>query len=137
MTDSLFPIKSPISEIASRVLVIKPYRHEGAWVFDDPSVGLHREPFVAGVTEMIDRLVASIPNTEKGFQLRFAPFPFEGHQTSLSWVRTDPVEGNWYRAEDTGEEGWLCPALFFYFPAAPEKIYVKAEPISPQEQARC
>jgi hypothetical protein len=25
-------------------------------------------------------------------------------------------------------EGWLCPALFKYFPSAPREIYVKVEP---------
>ena len=39
----------------------RPLRHEGAWVFDEPRVGLCREPFVAGVAEMTDRLVAGIP----------------------------------------------------------------------------
>ena len=24
-------------------------------------------------------------------------------------------------------EGWLCPALFKYFPVAPDTLYVKAE----------
>jgi hypothetical protein len=27
-------------------------------------------------------------------------------------------------------EGWLCPALFKYFEAAPKDLYVKAEPLS-------
>lgn len=39
------------------ILIIAPYRYEGTWVFDDPNVGLVREPFVAGVPEMIDHLV--------------------------------------------------------------------------------
>jgi len=113
-------------------MAIHPYRHEGAWVFDDESVGLTKEPFVAGVTEMIDRLVAPIADAAKGFTLRFAATPFAGHQASLSWLRADAVEGNWYRADDTGEEGWLCPALSWYFPAPPRKIFVQAEPRSTQ-----
>jgi hypothetical protein len=39
------------------IMVIAPYRHEGTWVFDDPSAGLVKEPFVAGIPEMIDILV--------------------------------------------------------------------------------
>jgi hypothetical protein len=69
------------------VFVIEPYRHDGAWVFDEPRVGLCREPFVAGITEMIDRLVAGIPDAHKGFRLRFAGFPFARYQASLTWVR--------------------------------------------------
>jgi hypothetical protein len=33
--------------------VIHPYRDWGTWVFDDPRVGLRREPFVAGIPEMV------------------------------------------------------------------------------------
>lgn len=110
------------------VLVIEPYQFEGIWVFDDPAVGLKQEPFVAGITEMIDRLTINIPNADKGFRLLFSVRPFEGHQTVLSWLRADAIEGNWYRAEDQGDEGWLCPALFHYFPEPPKNIFIKAEP---------
>ena len=123
----LFPIHPRLNAMPNGILVIEPYRHDNAWVFDDPAAGLVREPFVAGVTEMIDRLVAGIPDAAEGFRLLFAVHPFAGYQATLCWVRADPVEGNWYRAEDTGEEGWLCPALFYYFPVAPTKIYVRAE----------
>ena len=47
--------------------VIAPYKHHGMWVFDDPRVGLVQEPFVAGADTMIDRVVADIPNANKGF----------------------------------------------------------------------
>ena len=49
--------------------VIAPYKHHGMWVFDDPRVGLNQEPFVAGADAMIDRVVADIPNADKGFTL--------------------------------------------------------------------
>jgi hypothetical protein len=55
MADPLFPIRSPRAEMPDDVLVIEPYRYQHAWVFDDPTTDLVREPFVAGVTEMIDR----------------------------------------------------------------------------------
>jgi hypothetical protein len=32
-----------------------------------------------------------------------------------------------YRCDDPPMEGWLCPALFRYFEAAPPELYVKAE----------
>ena len=44
--------------------VIVPYKYEGLWVFDDPAVGLVREPFVSGIDTMIDKLVAGIPNAD-------------------------------------------------------------------------
>ena len=34
------------------IMVVKPYKWEGMWVFDDDKTGLVREPFVAGVPEI-------------------------------------------------------------------------------------
>jgi hypothetical protein len=128
MTEPLFPVKPILGASMNRVYTIEPYKHEGTWVFDDPRVGLEREPFVAGVTEMMDRLTASIPDAANGFRLLFAAQPFDGYENRLTWLRADPVEGNWYRAEDQGDEGWLCPALLCYFPVAPHAVYLRAEP---------
>src|SRR5439155_1565478 len=75
--------------------VIAPYKYEGMWVFDDPAVGLSREPFVAGIDTMIDRLVASIPGAERGFRLLFSATPFPGHTVKLEW-RREEAGGNWY-----------------------------------------
>ena len=44
------------------IMVIHPYKHEGMWVFDDESVELVREPFVAGADEIIETLVSRIQN---------------------------------------------------------------------------
>src|SRR5262249_56262104 len=78
---ALFPIKANQSEQSDTLFVIEPYRHDAAWVFDESAFGLRKEPFVAGVTEMIDRLVAGIPNAAEGFCLFFMSFPFPGYQT--------------------------------------------------------
>ena len=48
--------------MANALMVIAPYWYQGTWVFDDEAVGLNKEPFVAGVPEMIDNLVKAIPN---------------------------------------------------------------------------
>lgn len=113
---------------ANTIMVIQPYWHAGTYVFDDPAVGLVQEPFVSGIPEMIDFLVKDIPDARKGFRLLFSAQPFPGWQQRLVRVRED-VGGNWYSAPDLGMEGWLCPALFKYFPAAPAELYVKAEPL--------
>jgi hypothetical protein len=44
------------------LFVIAPYKYEGMWVFDDPAVGLSKEPFIAGIDMMIDKVVAGIPS---------------------------------------------------------------------------
>ncbi|HEV7282660.1 MAG TPA: DUF6717 family protein [Pirellulaceae bacterium] len=110
------------------IMMIAPYRHQGTWVFDDASTGLVREPFVAGVPEMIDVLVEDVPNAEKGFRMLFSAKPFPGHQKKLTWLR-EASGGNYYALEEPPMEGWICPAMFKYYREAPKELYVKAEPI--------
>lgn len=113
--------------------IISPYNYNGAWVFDDPTVGLVKEAFVCGSDKIIEHLSRDIPDARDGFNLYFSAAPFPGHQAHLKWDREE-LEGNWYRLDDDGDhtpamEGWLCPALFKYFERAPMDIYAQAAPI--------
>ena len=81
---------------------------------------------MAGIPQMMDKLVVGIPNAEQGFRLIFSAQEFPGHTHKLVWKRKD-VSGNWYYCPQFDEEGWLCPALFKFFREAPKEIYVKAE----------
>jgi len=116
------------------VLTLHPYRNsdKGSWAFDDQRTGLHREPFVRGITEMIDRVVAvkRIPNANRGITLTFAHTPFDGCDVKLLLQRPEGG-GNWYAGDVLGEhmEGWLSPALFLYFRQAPRELYVRCEPL--------
>jgi len=112
--------------MTNAMMVIYPYREQYTWVFDDERVGLVREPFVQGVPEMINVLVADIPNAAQGFRLLFSANPFPGYQAEMLWLKEE-YGGNWYRWESKNLEGWLCPALLKYFPEAPPKFYCKAE----------
>ena len=107
-------------------MVIYPYLDEEIWVFDDDRAGLIREPFVSGIPQMIDLMVADIPNAEWGFKLFFSQNPFPEYQAELTWLREEHG-GHWYRWAAKNMEGWLCPALFRYFSETPQKIYCKAE----------
>ena len=111
------------------LFVIAPYRYSGMWVFDDPAVGLVKEPFVSGIDTMIDRVVAdaNIPDAENGFTIVFSAQPFPGYQLQLQWRRAE-YGGNWYYSPQLDIEGWLCPALFKYFESAPVDLYARAEP---------
>jgi len=109
------------------MLVIHPYRVEGMWVFDDARAGLVQEPFVSGADLILDRLVEGIPGAEKGFTLLFSASPFPGFQAQFDWRRAEHG-GNWYFCRQLGMEGWLCPALFKYFEAAPPTIYAQCKP---------
>jgi hypothetical protein len=112
----------------SGVMTLQPYWYNSTWVFDDTAAGLQHEPFVQGVPEMVNALVKDIPNARDGFRLRFSAQPFQGYQKRLTWVQAKDG-GNVYRSEDPPLEGWLCPALFRYFKAAPPYLYVQAEPL--------
>jgi hypothetical protein len=115
---------------ANSIFVITPYWHGGTWVFDDPAVGLVKEPFVAGVPEILNELVSHIPNARHGFKLLFSDDPFPGYQGEFIKTRAE-YSGTWYRsAKDVGQEGWLCPALFKYYSIAPEHLYVRVETLS-------
>jgi hypothetical protein len=113
---------------SNAILVIAPYWYQGTWVFDDSDAGLKREPFVAGVPEMIDVLVKDIPDARDGFRLLFSANPFPGYQKKLTWLRGD-MGGNFYRLDDPPMEGWICPAMFRYYQSAPQALYIKAEPL--------
>src|SRR5947208_876010 len=84
----LFPQRRA-SVPANALIVIVPYRHAGTWVFDDAKAGLVREPFVAGVPEMMDVLTRGIPDATNGFRLLFSAHPFPGFQKKLTWLRGD------------------------------------------------
>lgn len=109
------------------IVAIHPYKANGMWVFDDPAVGLVQEPFVSGADAIIDRAVAWIPKAEEGFTLIFSATPFPGFQFEFQW-RREEYGGNWYYNGALEMEGWLCPALFKYFEAAPERLYAEFRP---------
>jgi uncharacterized protein DUF6717 len=109
------------------IFVIKPYKWEGLWVFDDPAVGLVKEPFVGGADTIIDVATMHIPTAGQGFLAVFSAGSFPDAQIVLEWVREEGG-GNVYRWPEKGMEGWLCPALLTYFQQAPEKLFVQVKP---------
>ncbi|MDB5336578.1 MAG: hypothetical protein JWN70_2197 [Planctomycetaceae bacterium] len=110
------------------IFVIKPYRWNGRWVFDDPTVGLFMEPFVGGADTMIDRATAHIPNAAEGFLAIFSANAFPDSQIVLEWRKVDGT-GNTYRWPEMGLDGWLCPALLRYFSEPPAKLFIQIEAI--------
>jgi hypothetical protein len=113
---------------ANAIMVIAPYWYNGTWVFDDSAVGLKREPFVAGVPEMIDILVKDIPDAKQGFRLTFSANPFPTYQKKLTWLRGDAI-GNFYKMDDPPVAGWICPAMSKYYGTPPPNLYVRADAI--------
>ena len=104
------------------IMIIKPYKYAGTWVFDDENTGLVREPFVSGADEIIDVMVEQIEGAEDGFALTFSELPFPGHDLELI-RRHEEGGGWWYHSPVLDMDGWLCPALFRYFEEAPVRLY--------------
>ena len=112
--------------LGNAMLVIEPYRSGTTWRFDEPALHLHGEPFVQGMPEMIDKMVQGIPGSDTSVRLIFSQRPFPGWQYRLD-LEHEEDGGNWYFNETYQMKGWLCPALFKFFPRAPQHIYARAE----------
>ena len=108
------------------IFVIKPYKWEGLWVFDDSAVGLVKEPFVGGADTIIDVATSHIPNADRGFLAVFSASPFPGAQIVLEWVGEE-MGGNVYRWPEKEMQGWLCPALLRYFSEPPQKLFIQVK----------
>lgn len=125
------PLAPPANLHGNAIHVIAPYKHHGMWVFDDPRVGLHQEPFVGGADDWIDRVTADIPGAADGYLMVFSAQPFPGAQFQMERRPPDPgrdMGGTWYWSEQLGMEGWLCSALFRYFAQPPERLHVQVKP---------
>lgn len=113
--------------MVNAIFIIKPYWYNGTWVFDDNERGILKEPFVSGAPEIINWMVREIPRAKKGFKLLFSDAPFPGYQLKLDWLKEE-FNGNWYRNDLLGAEGWLCSCLGKFYPeGAPTTLYAKAE----------
>lgn len=109
--------------IANAIKTILAYKWNGLWVFDEESVGLVKEPFVAGADTLLDR----ISDGHQSIVLIFSDIEFPDYHFSTVLVDTAPSGSNYYCPE-LDHNLWLCPALFKFFPEAPQTIYVKAIP---------
>jgi hypothetical protein len=130
---NLFKTKNkPVSN--NTMFTLQPYRYLDQWVFDDFTRGLVAEAFVCGMSEIIDEVLLESEidpvDVQDGFRMTFSTTAFPDHTHSLSWERGDEESGNWYRCDQTNQSGWLCPALFLFFPKAPERLYARADKLN-------
>lgn len=116
------------------IQVIKPYKQNGIWMFDDAAKGLLGEAFVAGADNFIEQLADTVGRVKSrsGFNLVFSEHPFPEHQLQLEHDGPGEMKcGDYYIHKPTKQRVWLCPALLLYFKKAPAHIYAQAKPISP------
>jgi hypothetical protein len=103
------------------ILTIHAYKYYDQWVFDDERVGLDKEAFVAGADTLLDELTGN-GNTAT---VVFSANKFPTADVELKLLRTDSI-GSTYWCDLFQHEVWLCPALFLYYPKAPQTIFFKA-----------
>ena len=84
------------------------------WVFDDPNVGLVKEPFVGGADSMIDVATAQLPNASKGFMAVFSAGYFPDAKIVLEWVREEGG-GNVYNWSEKDIGGLALPGTVQVF----------------------
>jgi hypothetical protein len=114
------------------LFVIHPYKEQGQWMFDDESVGLFREPFVAGADTLMERISKEQFGGADKLTLIFSEKPIPNATVVLEIAETVPHNplqpqeyGTDYHYE--GEPVWLCPALNKYFPESPKEIWISAK----------
>ena len=105
------------------VFLIKPYKWKNTWVFDDPAVGLVREPFIGGADTIIDVATAHITTADRGFIAVFSAGYFPDTQIVLEWVREEGG-GNVIAGSRTGYSGGVLRVCGNYFPAAPGRLHL-------------
>jgi hypothetical protein len=110
--------------MTNSIFSIAPYKDKNTWVFDDSRVGLVKEPFVMGIPDMIESVLQNRPALCNGFSVLFSSSGIPGPDLILQKQHAESG-GNWYICEETGEQGWLCPALYLYYPIAPAYLFIK------------
>jgi hypothetical protein len=129
----------------NQIMAIRPYwdTDTKCWVFDDKNYGLVAEPFVLGMSEIIDQFLIDNQGTNglkprQAFTMLFAKSEMPGTLLRLDKLYEE-YGGCWYEkhsytqprtltlADKTGsDKGWLCAALFHYFDEAPDSIFISA-----------
>jgi len=116
----------------NNVNYIHSYVHNGAWVFDDESRELDKEPFVAGADLLIDAMCGNLDRQEGDTcSFYFGQTPLPDWDVNLKIHSEDGYDGTYYTVnypslslENQGPI-WLCPALLKFFDKAPKEIFVK------------
>lgn len=108
--------------MSNSIFIISPYRLHNTWVFDDPSRDVRREPFVAGIPEIIDAMLGA-PRPHR-FTVQFSGVPFPTHQFQLHHV-AEQYGGEVYTNPVTKQQGWFCPCFYKYFPVPPKTLFLE------------
>lgn len=125
----------------NEINVLHPYRDQqfGGWFYDDPDLGVFREAFVMGSSEVIDHLVGKetnhftcfisqnpIPGAQAHLVKTTAP-KFETPYVYDAEAEEESFTKGWYQLAGTEMKHWLCGCVLDYFQDYPDHIYVRIE----------
>jgi len=100
--------------------LIRVYKWDDCWWFDDAEKGIVKEELVMGSPEFIEDFIVGTRNVSE-FDLMFGD-GMTDYDFMLTFVRFEEA-GYVYRWDSN--EMWLCSVLNRYYDLAPEKIYLK------------
>jgi hypothetical protein len=110
------------------IQILRPWCEGGVWMFDDKEIGVRREAFVGGASELITALkehFGAETDDEGKINLIFSDQAFPKSQ-ELTYVSSDMggVVFRWGKME-----AWFCPCFFNYFDrdAVPTHLYAQVK----------
>jgi hypothetical protein len=103
---------------------VKAYRENGVWFFDDDEIEISREPFVGGMSEIIDYILQKkfIRGGHRGIKLEFSDKSFENAE---KLKKIEDLPDNWAKYEYEDREGMLCPVALQYFDRHPQELFIR------------
>jgi hypothetical protein len=106
------------------IYCVRAYRENGIWFFDDEGKGIFKEPFVGGMSEIIDYILQKkfIRGGHRGIKLEFSDKSFENAE---KLQKIEDLPDNWAKYEYEDREGMLCPVALQYFQEFPQEIFIK------------
>lgn len=107
-------------------MILKAYKEDKEWFFDDASRDVKHEELVEGMPEIIEFFVGDAKEAYIHFDEKW----FEG--CLAAYLIDDNTSGGVVyelELEDDFMEAWLCKVFWKYFTKAPLELYVKIEPV--------
>lgn len=110
------------------IQILRPWKEGSTWMFDDEEIGVRREAFVGGASEMITALMEHfgvIPDAEGKINLIFSDGAFPQAE-QLTYVESS-MSGVVFRWKNM--DAWFCPCFFNYFDvdAVPTHLYCQVK----------
>ena len=101
------------------IMELNLYKQGDTWKFDDIQNMIIAEPFVLGMSEMIDYYVNNKKTKKTTITFSKNKFPGCNRLNLLS----EDANGGWYEDDKSKMRGWLCPVTRMYMTTIPKHIY--------------